>query len=125
MRNFFKVAVISVLVLALLISVVIMWYWLDARASFQSDTYACRTVTTEQATAAVMKNVLLNGERLFSRPYLTQKDVLIEEGQVQIGHTGTLVPFMIEGVYDRRYFGMAGCASLNAVEYATEYLREL
>ncbi|HHT5706121.1 TPA: hypothetical protein ACTZGK_004055 [Raoultella planticola] len=71
-----------------------------------------------------MKNVLLNGERLFSKPHLTQKDVIIDVREVQVGHTGTLVPFRIDGVTDRRYFGMTGCASLDAVEYATEYFTE-
>ncbi|HFK1597903.1 TPA: hypothetical protein ACG06N_005249, partial [Klebsiella pneumoniae] len=53
-----------------------------------------------------------------------QKDVIIEVREVQVGHTGTLVPFRIDGVTDRRYFGMTGCASLDAVEYATEYFTE-
>ncbi|WP_336104349.1 phosphonate ABC transporter substrate-binding protein, partial [Klebsiella pneumoniae] len=105
MMKFLKVAGISVLALAVFIAVLIAWYWLDARASLQADIRACPSVTTEQATAAVLKNVLLNGERLFSKPHLTQKDVIIEERGVQVGQTGTLVPFRIDGVTDRRYFG--------------------
>ncbi len=124
MMKFLKVAGISVLALAVFIAALIAWYWLDARASLRADIRACPSVTTEQATAAVLKNVLLNGERLFSKPHLTQKDVIIEERGVQVGQTGTLVPFRIDGVTDRRYFGMTGCASLDAVEYATEYYTE-
>lgn len=118
MMKFFKVAGISVFALAVFIAA---WYWLDARASLRADIQACATVTIEQATAAVMKNVLLNGKRLFSMPHLTREAVVIEEEHVQIGGTGTLVPFRIDGVNDRRYFGMSGCASLDAVEYAMEY----
>ncbi len=64
----------------------------------------------------------MNRERVFSKPRLERRDIVIEERDVHIGYTGTLVPFRITGVDDRRFFGMAGCASLDTVEYATEFL---
>ncbi len=66
----------------------------------------------------------MNRERIFANPQLERRDIVIEELSVQIGYTGTLVPFRINGVDDRRYFGMSGCASLDTVEYATEFLTQ-
>lgn len=114
MMKFFKVAGISVLALAVFISVLIAWYWLEVRAALRADIRACPGVTTEQATAAVVRNTLLNGARLFSMPHLTREDVVIEKEHVQIGHTSTLVPFRINGGQRPallRYVGMrvAGC----------------
>jgi hypothetical protein len=123
MMKFLKVAGISVLALAVFIAVLIAWYWLDARASLQADIRACPSVTTEQATAAVFKECPVKWRTaVFEAPF-NSKDVIIEERGVQVGQTGTLVPFRID-VTDRRYFGMTGCASLDAVEYATEYFTE-
>ncbi|MDS6976782.1 hypothetical protein NXG20_29650, partial [Klebsiella pneumoniae] len=62
--------------------------------------------------------------RTFPKPQLERRDIVIEELNVQIGYSGTLVPFRINGVDDRRFFGMSGCASLDSVEYATEFLTQ-
>lgn len=45
----------------------------------------------------------MNRERVFSKPRLERRDIVIEERDVHIGYTGTLVPFRITGVDDRRF----------------------
>jgi hypothetical protein len=78
-------------------------YYFESKAALRADIKACPTVTAGQATDAVIQDILVNRERVFSKPQLERRDIVIEELNVQIGYSGTLVPFRINGVDDRRF----------------------
>lgn len=123
MSRFLKGVGLGMAGIVLLLCGLIALYYFESKAALRADIKACPTVTAGQATDAVIQNILGNRERVFSKP-LERRDIVIEELNVQIGYSGTLVPFRINGVDDRRFFGMSGCASLDTVEYATEFLTQ-
>lgn len=89
--------------IVLLLCGLIALYYFESKAALRADIKACPTVTAGQATDAVIQNILGNRERVFSKPQLERRDIVIEELNVQIGYSGTLVPFRINGVDDRRF----------------------
>jgi hypothetical protein len=89
--------------IVLLLCGLIALYYFESKAALRADIKACPTVTAGQATDAVIQDILVNRERVFSKPQLERRDIVIEELNVQIGYSGTLVPFRINGVDDRRF----------------------
>ena len=124
MSRFLKGVGLGMAGIVLLLCGLIALYYFESKAALRADIKTCPTVTAGQATDAVIQDILVNRERIFSKPQLERRDIVIEELNVQIGYSGTLVPFRINGVDDRRFFGMSGCASLDSVEYATEFLTQ-
>ncbi|HDU1554025.1 Uncharacterised protein [Klebsiella pneumoniae] len=123
MSRFLKVVGLGMVGIVLLLCGLIALYYFESKAALRADIKACPTVTAGQATDAVIQDILVNRERVFSKPQLERRDIVIEELNVQIGYTGILVPFRITGVNDRRFFGMSGCASLDTRDIASKLYR--
>ena len=75
MSGFLKVLVWVWPGIVLLLCGLIALYYFESKAALRADIKACPTVTAGQATDAVIQDILVNRERIFSKPQLERRDM--------------------------------------------------